>query len=99
MGLLVISGSLVLGTSSQQQQSVHVCINFLHVAKAKCIITANERVLTADQVNELKSNVDKALEDSKIKNLIQHVFVAKRTQTDVPLVEQYDVDLDKVSNC
>ena len=72
---------------------------FFIIAQAKCIITANERVVAADQVNQLKSIVDEAMEDSKIKNLIHHVFVAKRTETDILLVEKHDVDLDKVSRC
>ena len=69
----------------------------VHVAKAKCIITANERVVTVTKVKQLKSVVDKTLEDPEVKSLIHHVFVAKRTETDVTLVDEYDVDLDKVS--
>ena len=72
--------------------------NFPIVAKAKCIITANERVVTATKVKQLKSAVDKALEDPKVNSLIHHVFVAKRTETDIPMVKEYEVDLDKVRN-
>ena len=73
--------------------------NLLTVAKAKCIITANKRVLTAesDTIKPLKSKVDDALEDPVVKSLIKHVFVAKRTEADIHLVGDYDVDLDEVS--
>lgn len=69
-----------------------------NVAKAKGIITANERVVTIEQPpSQLKAKVDEAMKDSRIKDLIKHVFVAKRTKNDVLPMETHDVDLDDVS--
>lgn len=53
--------------------------------------------MSATKVKQLKSVADSALEDPEVKAVVHHVFVAKRTETDVHLAEEYDVDLDKVS--
>lgn len=53
--------------------------------------------MTTEQVNPLKDIVDEVMKDSEVKDQIKHVFVAKRTENDVPLIETHDVDLDDVS--
>ena len=63
---------------------------FLPLAKAKVVITANEKVL-GDRRVPLKENVDKALEEAKVET----VLVAKRTST-VVAMSDHDVDLDEV---
>ena len=67
-----------------------------NVARAKGIITANERVVTDDQVKPLKSIIDEVMEDFAIKELIKHVFVARRTTLTLDTCK-HDVDLDNVS--
>lgn len=51
---------------------------------------------TADVTNPLKSIVDEAMKDSKVKNFIKHVFVAKRTDRPTDKFA-HDVNLDEVS--
>ena len=65
------------------------------VAQAKCIITANERVVSATSNKPLKENVDKVMEYMKVKELVKHVFWARRTDKAVA-EKSHDVDLDKV---
>ena len=81
----------------KDQLSFKLCM-LANVAKAKCIITANERVVTEDQVEPLKSIVDEVMEDHTIKDLIKHVFVARRTTLTLDTCK-HDVDLEKVSAC
>lgn len=75
-----------------------ICVNSqcLHIAKARGIITANERVVTTNETKPLKAVVDEVMKDSEIQKLVKHVFVAKRTSLPVEICT-YDVDLDKVS--
>ena len=65
------------------------------VAQAKCVITANERVVSVSNNKSLKENVDKVMEDVKVKELVKHVFWARRTDKTVA-EKSHDVDLDKV---
>lgn len=65
------------------------------VAQAKCIITANERVVSANNSKALKENVDKVMEDVKVNELVKHVFWTRRTDK-IVAEKPHDVDLDKV---
>ena len=70
---------------------------YFNVARPKCIITANERVVSANTIKPLKENVDKAMEDTKVKELVKYVFWAHRTDK-IVAEKPHDVDLDKVYN-
>ena len=75
---------------------LHICSFTYNIAKARGIITADERVVTTNKKNPLKAIVDEVMKDSEIKKLVKYVFVAKRTSLQVEMFT-HDVDLDNVS--
>lgn len=53
--------------------------------------------MSANSSKPLKENVDKVMEDMKVKELVKHVFWVRRTDKAVA-EKSHDVDLDKVCN-
>ena len=51
--------------------------------------------MSANSSKPLKENVDKVMEDMKVKELVKHVFWVRRTDKAVA-EKSHDVDLDKV---
>ena len=71
---------------------VQVCC--VHTAKPKVIMTGNEKV-QGTETYALKRRVDKALKESGHK--VERVFVASRTEKEVPMTRGRDVSLKEVS--
>ena len=59
-------------------------------------MTGNERV-QGRKTYSLKENVDKALKESD--HEVKHVFVASRTEREVPMTPGRDVSLEEVIDC
>lgn len=74
---------------------VYYCAHTIDVAQAKCIITANERVVSESNIRPLKENVDAVMKDTEVNGLVKRVFWARRTDKAVE-ENPHDVDLDKV---